>query len=171
MRPMAMKCWSPMWTPPVLKYPLSIFAPPNAFVPNGSCGNQEVWAMEPTNSPRNESTTDQPIQFATLRTIGASRRQVLRSVLIEGLITAVIAAALGLFVGFGLAIGLDRLLSSIGISLPKSATVFATRTVVVSLVLGIAITLLASLRPALRATRVPPIAPVREEATAPPGRA
>jgi putative ABC transport system permease protein len=109
-------------------------------------------------------------EFATLRTIGASRRQVLRSVLIEGLITAVLAAALGLFVGFGLAVGLDRLLSSIGISLPKSATVFATRTVVVSLVLGIAITLLASLRPALRATRVPPIAAVREGATLPPGR-
>ncbi|HLB17559.1 MAG TPA: FtsX-like permease family protein [Gaiellaceae bacterium] len=109
-------------------------------------------------------------EFATLRTIGASRRQVLLSVLIEGLITAVIAAALGLFVGFGLAVGLDRLLSSIGISLPKSATVFATRTVVVSLVLGIVITLLASLRPALRATRVPPIAAVREGATLPRGR-
>jgi putative ABC transport system permease protein len=109
-------------------------------------------------------------EFATLRTIGASRGQVLRSVLIEGLITAVIAAVLGLFVGFGLAVGLDRLMSSIGISLPKSATVFATRTVVVSLVLGIVITLLASLRPALRATRVPPIAAVREGATLPRGR-
>jgi putative ABC transport system permease protein len=109
-------------------------------------------------------------EFATLRTLGASRRQVLRLVLIEGLVTAAVAAVLGLFLGFGLAVGLDRLMSSIGISLPKSATVFATRTIVVSIVLGIVITLLASLRPALRATRVPPIAAVREGATLPPGR-
>ena len=34
-----------MWTEPVLKYPLSIFAPPKAYVPYGSCGNHAAWAM------------------------------------------------------------------------------------------------------------------------------
>src|SRR5205085_2573444 len=109
-------------------------------------------------------------ELATLRTIGASRRQVMLSVLGEALIVGALAAATGLFLGFGLAVGLDKLMSSIGIDLPKSATVFATRTVVVSLVVGTLITLLSALRPALRATRVPPIAAVREGAELPPGR-
>ena len=109
-------------------------------------------------------------ELATLRTIGASRRQVMASVLGEALVVGALAAVAGLFLGFGLAVGLDKLMSAIGIDLPKSATVFATRTVVVSLIVGIVITLLSALRPALRATRVPPIAAVREGADLPPGR-
>jgi len=109
-------------------------------------------------------------ELATLRTIGASRRQVMASVLAEALIIGLLASVVGLFLGFGLAVGLDKLMSSIGIDLPKSATVFATRTIVVSLVVGTLITLLSAIRPAIRATRVPPIAAVREGAELPPGR-
>jgi putative ABC transport system permease protein len=109
-------------------------------------------------------------ELATLRTIGASRRQVMLSVLGEALIVGALAAVTGLFLGFGLAVGLDKLMAAIGIDLPKSATVFATRTVVVSLIVGIVITLLSALRPALRATRVPPIAAIREGVDLPPGR-
>ena len=47
---------------------------------------------------------------------------------------------------------------------------FKTRTVIVSLLVGVLITLLAALRPALRSTRVPPIAAVREGAVLPPSR-
>jgi putative ABC transport system permease protein len=109
-------------------------------------------------------------ELATLRTVGASRRQVMASVLVEALIIGAIAAVVGLFVGLGLAVGLDKLMSAVGIDLPKSATVFATRTVVASLLVGIVITVLSALRPAVRATRVPPIAAVREGAELPPGR-
>src|SRR5206468_12072143 len=76
----------------------------------------------------------------------------------------------GLFLGLGLAKLLKAIFVTIGIDLPTAGTVFATRTVVVCLVLGTAITLFASLRPALRATRVAPIAAVREGAVIPPGR-
>src|SRR5206468_6934800 len=76
----------------------------------------------------------------------------------------------GLFLGLVLAKGLNELFVAIGIDLPTAGTVFATRTVVVCMILGIVITLFASLRPALRATRVPPIAAVREGAELPPGR-
>jgi putative ABC transport system permease protein len=109
-------------------------------------------------------------EFATLRTIGASRRQILWSVVLEALVVGAIASVIGLFAGLGLAKALNGLFVTFGIDLPKSSTVFATRTVVVSLVVGILITLLASLRPAVRATRVPPIAAVREGATLPKSR-
>ncbi len=109
-------------------------------------------------------------EFATLRTIGASRRQILTSVIVEALIIGIFGSVVGLFLGLGLAKLLQELFVGIGIDLPTAGTVFAIRTVVVCLVLGIVITLFASLRPAIRATRVAPIAAVREGAVIPPGR-
>lgn len=107
-------------------------------------------------------------EFATLRSLGASRRQVLRSVLIEGFCIGVLASVAGLFAGLGLAKGLEALFSALDLSLPTSGLVFATRTVIVSLVLGVGVTMVSSLMPALRATRIPPIAAMREGATLPP---
>ncbi len=109
-------------------------------------------------------------ELATLRTLGATRRQVLRSVMLEAFLVGLLASVVGLFVGLGLAKGLNSLFVSFGIDLPQAATVFATRTIVISLLVGVGITLLAALRPAIRATRVQPIAAVREGAVLPPGR-
>jgi putative ABC transport system permease protein len=109
-------------------------------------------------------------ELATLRTLGATRRQVLRSVLLEAFVIGLLASIVGLFLGLALAKGLNSLFVSFGIDLPQAGTVFATRTIVVSLVVGVVITLLAALRPAIRATRVPPISAVREGAVLPPGR-
>jgi putative ABC transport system permease protein len=109
-------------------------------------------------------------EFATLRTIGGSRRQVLRSVMLEALVVGVMASLLGLFFGLAIAKGLNALFSALGVEFPQGGTVFATRTIVVSLVVGVVVTLLASLRPAIKATRVPPIAAVREGATLPVSR-
>jgi putative ABC transport system permease protein len=101
-------------------------------------------------------------EFATMRTVGASRRQVLWSVIVEALTIGFIASVIGLFAGLGLAIGLNELFKALDFELPTANTVFATRTVVVSLLVGTGITLLAAVFPAVRATRVPPIAAVRE---------
>jgi putative ABC transport system permease protein len=109
-------------------------------------------------------------ELATLRTLGATRRQVLASVLLEAFVIGVLASLTGLFLGLALARGLNALLVSFGIDLPQTGTVFATRTVVISLLVGVLITLLAAIRPALRSTRVPPIAAVREGAVLPPSR-
>ncbi len=109
-------------------------------------------------------------EFATLRTLGASRKQVLASVIIEALVMGVLASLVGLFLGLALARGLFSLFDAVGFTLPNNGLTFETRTIVVSLLVGIVITLLASLRPAFRATRVPPIAAVREGAVLPPGR-
>jgi putative ABC transport system permease protein len=109
-------------------------------------------------------------ELATLRTLGASRRQVRLSVLVEALVIGVLASLVGLGLGVLLAKGLNALFEALDLSLPQTGLVFSTRTVVVSLLVGIIVTLLAGLFPAIRATRVPPISVVREGATLPKGR-
>ncbi len=106
-------------------------------------------------------------EFATLRTIGASNRQVLGSVLIEALVVGAIASVVGLFLGLLLAKGLFKLFDAVGFTLPNSGLVFELRTVVIALTVGILVTVLASVYPGFRATMVPPIAAVREGATLP----
>jgi putative ABC transport system permease protein len=107
-------------------------------------------------------------ELATLRTLGASRRQLKRSVLTEGLVMGVFASVVGLACGFALAKGLNGLFELFGIDLPQASTVVAPRTIIVALSLGIVITLIASISPARRATRIAPIAALREGATLPP---
>ena len=109
-------------------------------------------------------------EFATLRTIGASRRQILGSVILESLVIGLLASLVGLGLGVLLAEGIEGLFRALGVELPTADRVFATRTVVVALVVGVGITLVAGLFPAIRATRVPPIAAVREGATLPQSR-
>ncbi len=109
-------------------------------------------------------------EFATVRTIGASRRQILRAVLIESLVIGIAASLTGLVAGLALAKGLFWLFGQVGFTLPNSGLLLQTRTIIVALIVGILVTVIASLRPAIRATRVPPIAAVREGAHLPPGR-
>jgi putative ABC transport system permease protein len=80
------------------------------------------------------------------------------------------ASIVGIGVGLGLGVGLFKLFDAVGFTLPNNGLVLHTRTVVVALLVGIVVTILASLRPAFRATRVQPIAAVREGAELPPGR-
>ena len=107
-------------------------------------------------------------EFGLLRTLGSSRRQIMQSVVYEGLLLGVGGAVLGLFGGIALAPALNALFKAFGADLPHNGTVVETRTVVVSLLVGIAVTLLAGLPPAVRATRVPPLAAMREGIEIPP---
>jgi len=107
-------------------------------------------------------------EFGLLRTLGGSRAQIMRAVLIESLLLGVLGAVLGLLGGIALAPALDQLFKSFGADLPDSGTVLETRTIVVSLAVGVGVTVLAGLAPALRATRVPPLAAMREGVGIPP---
>jgi putative ABC transport system permease protein len=106
-------------------------------------------------------------EFALLRTLGASRRQVMRSVLTEGFVMGLLGSAVGLGLGVVVASGLRELFKAIGFDLPSTGTVVQTRTIVVSLVVGTAVTVLSCLAPALRATRIPPVTALREGAVLP----
>jgi putative ABC transport system permease protein len=97
-------------------------------------------------------------EFGMLRTIGASRRQILASVLIEALAVGLVGAILGIFGGFVAAMLLNALLEAFGVDLPTTSLVLESRTVIVALIVGVLVTFLSSLVPALRSTRVPPIA-------------
>jgi putative ABC transport system permease protein len=97
-------------------------------------------------------------EFGMLRTLGASRRQILSSVLVEALAIGLVGAIVGIGGGFVVALALNGLFESFGIDLPTTGLVLETRTVIVSLLVGVIVTFVASLVPALRSTRVPPIA-------------
>ena len=75
-------------------------------------------------------------EFATLRTLGASRRQVLTSVILESLVVGVVASVVGLFLGLLLAKGLFALFDAVGFTLPNVGLLFETRTVIVALLAG-----------------------------------
>ena len=97
-----------------------------------------------------------------LRALGASRRQVLRSVLIEAVAIGLIASLIGLAAGVAIAIGLKALLGALGLGLPGGAIVFSARTVVVSLLAGLAVTIVAAVSPARKAAKVPPVAAMQD---------
>ena len=103
-------------------------------------------------------------EFAMLRTLGANRRQIITTVVLEALAIGFAASVVGVLAGIGFAPVIKGLFNAVEIDLPATGTVIATRTVVLGLCLGTGLTLLAALIPALRATRVPPVAGLREGA-------
>ena len=109
-------------------------------------------------------------ELALLRIVGASRRQVFRSVLSEAALTGLIASVIGLGLGVLAALGLKALLGAFGIVLPSASLVFEGRTVIVAIGVGVGATVLSAIVPARRAVRIAPVAALAEqsdEATVP----
>ncbi len=101
-------------------------------------------------------------ELAVLRAIGASRIQVVGSVLGEALLIGLGASVVGLGFGVALAVGLKAMLAALGFAIPSSGLVVTTRTAVVSILVGVTISLAAALVPAWKAGKVPPVAALRE---------
>ncbi|MGO9028191.1 MAG: ABC transporter permease [Acidimicrobiales bacterium] len=97
-------------------------------------------------------------ELALLRVVGASRRQVFRSVLAEAAIVGAVASLVGLGLGVLAAMGLEALLKGFGITLPSGPLVFESRTVVAALLVGVGVTVVSAISPARRAVRIPPVA-------------
>ncbi|MGW6917560.1 ABC transporter permease [Kitasatospora sp. NPDC054939] len=97
-------------------------------------------------------------ELALLRAIGAARKQVTRSVLVEALVIGTGSAVAGLLVGIGIGSGMQSLIGALDDGMPTGPLVIAPNTVVVTLVVGILVTVLSALMPALRASRIAPVA-------------
>lgn len=106
-------------------------------------------------------------EMALLRAIGASRGQITRSVAVEALVVGLVGSALGLLAGLGLAWALTRLLSALGTGIPVTGQTLSVTAVVVTLVVGVGVTMLAALTPARRAGRVAPVEAMRGEFATP----
>ncbi|HZA19562.1 MAG TPA: FtsX-like permease family protein [Actinomycetota bacterium] len=105
-------------------------------------------------------------EFALLRALGASGSQIMGSVVIEALIVGIVAAVVGIGAGILIAMGLNGLLEVFGIDLPQAGLVLQPRTIVVSMVVGVVVTLVSSILPARRAARIAPMEALRESTPA-----
>jgi putative ABC transport system permease protein len=100
--------------------------------------------------------------MAMLRAIGASGRQVKRSVLIEAFVIGALASVAGLVAGVGVASGLRVLMAAFGFEMPNGPMVISSQAMILSFTVGVGITLLSAWLPARRAARIAPIAALRE---------
>jgi putative ABC transport system permease protein len=101
-------------------------------------------------------------EFALLRTLGASRRQIWRAVVNEGLLLGFAGGVAGFLLGIGTAALLRALFKAFGADLPSKGVVIETRTIIVTILVGTVVSLVASIAPAMRAMRVPPVEALRE---------
>jgi putative ABC transport system permease protein len=104
-------------------------------------------------------------ELALMRALGASRGQVNRAVVLEAVVVGFLSSVIGLAAGVGVAIGLKALFGVFGAQLPDGPTVVALRTVIAAFVVGTLVTTVAAIMPARRASRVSPLAALREAAT------
>jgi putative ABC transport system permease protein len=105
-------------------------------------------------------------ELALLRAIGASRRQVMTSVVVESLVVGFVASVLGIAFGLAIAALLKAMFSALGIDLPSTATQLLPRTIVIGFAVGMLVTLVAAVVPARRAARVAPVEAMRESQSA-----
>ncbi|MFF1724692.1 ABC transporter permease [Streptomyces sviceus] len=97
-------------------------------------------------------------ELALLRAVGASRRQVTRSVLVEAFVVGLIAAVTGLVAGIGIGAGLRSLMGTLGATVPDGPLIITPGTVGTALAVGVLITMLAAWLPGRRAAKIPPVA-------------
>jgi len=109
-------------------------------------------------------------ELALLRAIGATGRQVFSMVILEALFVGLFASIVGIAVGFGMALAIRGLMNAVGLGIPPGGLLLLPRTVISGLLVGVLLTLASSLLPARKASRVPPMAALREDASRAPRR-
>ena len=104
-------------------------------------------------------------ESALLRALGASKKQVTRSVLVEAFIMALVGSTLGLLLGLGLSRLLAGLFRSFGLDIAGEVLTLTTFTIVAGYVVGVVVTMVAAFVPARRAAKVAPVAAMRDDLT------
>jgi putative ABC transport system permease protein len=103
-------------------------------------------------------------EMALLRALGAARRGVLWAVLVEATVVGLLASVAGIAGGVGFALGLPAVLRLLQIDLPSGGVILSPRTIMVAAVTGVAMTVMSAVLPAMRASRIPPLAALRDMA-------
>ncbi len=106
-------------------------------------------------------------ELALLRALGATRGQLVRSLILESAVLGLVGAVLGIAVGVGVAFGLEGLFGALGADIPTEGLVVLPRTIVVGVAIGVLVTVIAALSPAIRASRIPPMAALRDDVALP----
>ncbi len=101
-------------------------------------------------------------EMALLRAVGATGRQVRSAVLAEAAVTGIVASSIGLVAGIGVADGIKALMGALGVKIPIGTPIITSATVTVSMIVGVVITIASAVLPARRASKVPPIAALRD---------
>ncbi len=109
-------------------------------------------------------------ELALFRAIGATARQILWMVIVESMIVGLIGSIAGIVFGFGMAVAIRGIMNAVGFGVAPGALVLLPRTVIVGLSVGMILTVSSSLLPARKASRIPPVAAMREEAARMPRR-
>ena len=102
-------------------------------------------------------------ELALMRAVGASTQQIRAMIIGEGLIIGIIATGLGILGGLGVAQGITALFNAAGAAFPTAGLTLSPRTILVSVFIGIGVTVTAAIVPAIRASRIPPVAAMRPE--------
>ncbi|KQX57824.1 MULTISPECIES: ABC transporter permease [unclassified Streptomyces] len=97
-------------------------------------------------------------ELALMRAVGASRKQITRSVLAEAGLVGLLASAVGYVLGVGLAVGLRSAMSAFDMKVPGGGLVLGATPVVSAFAVGVLITMLAAWLPGRRAAKIPPVA-------------
>ena len=101
-------------------------------------------------------------EMALLRAVGATGRQVRAAILAEAAVTGVVASAVGVVAGIGVAEAIKALMGALGVKIPIGTMVITSATVTASMIVGIVITVVSAVMPARRASKVAPIAALRD---------
>jgi len=102
-------------------------------------------------------------ELALMRAVGASTRQIRSMIIGEAIVVAVLATILGVFAGMGVATGIVALFNATGAAFPSASLIVSLRTILVSVFVGVGVTVSAAIIPAIRAGRIPPVAAMRPE--------
>ncbi len=101
-------------------------------------------------------------ELALLRAVGATRMQVIRMVLYEAFFVSILASVIGIVVGVFISYAIRNLANSVGLGLADGELTVLPRTIIVAMLVGIIVTMLSALMPAVRASRVTPVEALRD---------
>ena len=103
-------------------------------------------------------------EFGLLRVLGADKRQVAQTVAVEALVMGAVAAVVGFGLGILVSVGLSSVLVATNDTLPRPDLIISGAPIIAALVLGVGVTVVTALLPAMRARRVTPMVALADDA-------